>query len=136
MIIASIHHQYNTVSLLSIPRDLYVVTKDGYGTKINALYRAHRKLGDAQAKKVLITEVEEIINEPIHYNVMVDFNGFAAFVDALGGVEINVENSFVDHYYPTADKGWESIQFEKGLQIMDGTKALKYARSRHAEGFE
>jgi len=73
----------------------------------------------------------------------VDFTGFEKIIDDLGGVKINVENTFDDYKYPILgaedapwDQRWEHLHIEKGKQVMNGQLALKYVRSRYAEGEE
>lgn len=102
------------------------------------------------------TVVEEVLNVKIQYYAAVDLSGFVKIIDILGGISINVENAFVDCTYPWEGKPkdtslmgtrcyskaayskggshytYEPIKFNKGVQTMDGTKALKYARSRHS----
>jgi hypothetical protein len=58
-------------------------------------------------------------------------DAFIKVIDSVGGVDINVENTFCDAGYPLkGDSGIETLQFFKGDQHMDGTTALKFARSR------
>jgi len=70
-------------------------------------------------------------------------------VDLLGGVEVEVERAFDDYRYPIAGKEndlcdgdpefncrYEHLHFDQGEQLMDGQTALKYVRSRNAEGEE
>jgi anionic cell wall polymer biosynthesis LytR-Cps2A-Psr (LCP) family protein len=81
--------------------------------------------------------------------LLIDFSGFKKIIDAVGGIDIEVEKGFVDKEYPISGKEndfcggdpkyacrYETVQFERGLQHMDGEKAFKYVRSRHAEGEE
>ena len=78
-----------------------------------------------------------------------DFSSFKEIIDALGGVKIDVANSFTDDLYPIegreedlcdGDKEfkcrYETIHFEKGINYMDGTTALKYVRSRNGDNNE
>jgi LCP family protein required for cell wall assembly len=65
--------------------------------------------------------------------VRLDFQAFIDLVDAVGGVDINVERTVVDYAYPTADGGTISIRFDPGEQHMDGERALQYARTRHGD---
>jgi len=67
----------------------------------------------------------------------VDFSGLKDIVDALGGITVNVENTFCDYNYPTELKGdTRKVCFTAGPQQMNGVKALQYSRSRHALGVE
>jgi len=63
----------------------------------------------------------------------VNFDGFAAMIDALGGVEVDVPHRIVDDEYPTPDFGTMRIEFEAGRQRLDGARALQYVRTRHAD---
>ncbi|MFA6296378.1 MAG: LCP family protein [Patescibacteria group bacterium] len=117
------------VALISIPRDLYVNLKDFGNTKINSVY-ALDKDSNPDSNRI-IKSIEGVTGLPIHYYIQADFEGFKKAVDAVGGIDVNVEHSFVDDKYPTNNFGVETISFEKGLNHMDGETALKYSRSRH-----
>src|SRR5690606_11303223 len=92
---------------------------------------------------------EFVTGEPVHYAMVMDFSGFKEVIDTLGGVEVDVEHSFTDTEYPIAGREndlcdgdpeyrcrYETIEFKQGRQYMDGETALKFVRSRHAEGDE
>ena len=101
--------------ILSIPRDLKVEL-EGYGLqKINAAYA----FGGGP---LLVSTVRAATGLPIHHYVEVDFAGFAAIVDEVGGVSINFPN-------PARD-GKSGLSVQAGLQHLDGEEALAYARSR------
>lgn len=129
IMIASIEPKEHKIALLSIPRDLYVQVpdKDVY-TKINAIHA----YGETQKKdygpQLLKQKVEEITGLTIHYYGRIDFTAFKQIVDAVGGVNINIENSFFDY--------WHKISFSAGTEKMDGERALAYVRARYIEGPE
>jgi anionic cell wall polymer biosynthesis LytR-Cps2A-Psr (LCP) family protein len=75
--------------------------------------------------------VEHNFGAPMHHYVRVDFEGFRAVVDAVGGIDVVVEEPIVDAAYPTEDYGTIRIEIPAGPQHMDGEMALWYARSRH-----
>jgi anionic cell wall polymer biosynthesis LytR-Cps2A-Psr (LCP) family protein len=77
--------------------------------------------------------VEDNFNISIDGYVLVDFDGFTEVVDAAGGVNVDVPYEIVDPEYPTANYGTEVVRFEPGMQHMDGARALKYVRTRHAD---
>ncbi|GGA65498.1 hypothetical protein GCM10011490_15190 [Pseudoclavibacter endophyticus] len=77
--------------------------------------------------------VEGITGLKIHYYVFVDMAGFASLIDALGGVEINVTKPVGIGINDDGSPGWQPATewIEPGLQTMDGSTALWYARSRY-----
>ena len=119
------------VSYLSIPRDLRVEIP-GYGTsKINA---ANQVGGPA----LTLATVKALTGLPIDHVVVVDFDGFEELIDAIGGIDVNVpkpilSNKFDCPYKPARCADWEGWKFEKGVQHMDGRRALVYSRVRKNE---
>ncbi len=131
IILLSVNPKTKQIGMISIPRDL-LAPIPGYGyRRINNAYAfaedALPGSGGNTAKKV----VGDIFSLEINYFVTVNFNGFKQLIDDLGGVSIDIENSFTDPYYPTDDFKTKVVSFKAGRQLMDGTAALQYARSRH-----
>ena len=136
MIIASIKPSENKVALISIPRDLSVPIP-GYGwRKINNANHFGEMKEKNSGPKFAAEVVSKVFDIPIDYYLRVDFSGFEKLIDELGGVKINVENSFVDPTFPTDDYGYQTVSFKQGWQKMDGLTALNYARSRHGSNNE
>ena len=107
--------------ILSLPRDL-LVEIPGRGTnRINAAYA----YGGAP---LMVRTVKEATGLPIHHYVEVDFVGFQAIVDEVGGVTINFP-------YPARDEN-SGLLVEAGSQTLNGPQALAYARSRHYQEFQ
>jgi LCP family protein required for cell wall assembly len=100
------------VKLLSLPRDLLVEVKPGVKDRINAAYN------DGGLERT-VTAVENYTKVPLDHYAIVDFEGFEAVVDAMGKVEVRVEDEF--------PPGWH---MEQGLQELNGRRALFYARYR------
>jgi len=140
MLVASVSLDNPSASVISIPRDTWIPEAKA---KINSAYY----YGKIPLAKSLTGEV---VGVPVHYAVLIDFSGFTKIIDILGGIEVNVERSFTDAMYPISGKEndtcggsdpkylcrYETISFNAGEQTMDGTTALKFVRSRHAEGTE
>ncbi|HEX4677944.1 MAG TPA: LCP family protein [Gaiellaceae bacterium] len=120
------HHR---LYYLSIPRDL-TVPIPGYGTqKINA---AFQNGGAALAIKT----IHDFTGTDINHIVVVNFGDFKDLIDALGGIDVNVphpirSNRF-DCPYSTAARcsQWQGWRFPKGMQHMNGERALIYSRIR------
>lgn len=133
IIIASYDYKNNNVILLSIPRDFHVEVGENVNwfSRINSIYSSNEQKEEGTGMKELTKTVEKIIGEEIQYYAVVDFNAFTEIIDAVGGININVENSFTDYMYP---KGvdYQTVSFKAGPQTMDGETALIYSRSRHS----
>lgn len=138
IILASINPRNDQTTLISIPRDYLWNTESG-NDKINQAYSQglskngdHQEAGE-QARKA----VEQLSGLRIPYFVALDFLGFKKAVDEIGGLDIEIERSFTDSLYPNQTNGYlPSVSFRKGRELMNGERALIFARSRHAEGPE
>lgn len=141
MLLASIDPVNGSMSLLSVPRDLWVSAPGGGSSKINAVYAnaKYKVLGKnshdtAGAEAAGITAAEQTVGQvlgvPIHYYTMIDFMAFKQAIDTVGGVTIDVPSDLID---PTMawENHWSSVLARKGVQNFNGTQALMYARSRH-----
>lgn len=129
IMVASIRPQDGQVALLSIPRDLYVqVPGQEYYAKINAVHAYGESKKTGEGPETLRQKVAEITGLPIHYYGRIDFPGFKRFVDAVGGITVTIDTSFLDY--------WHKISFSAGTEKMDGERALAYVRARYIEGPE
>lgn len=165
MIFASIDPSNKKVTLVSIPRDLWVPQLKH---KINFAYAD----GEAKKKGGGIIEaraaVKSVLGQNIDYTLRLDFDGFVKAIDMVGGLDVTVDNALDDSQYPLGGKEnescghsdieiaslsaqlatgsateldafpcrYEHLRFDKGVHKMDGITALKFVRSRHAEGQE
>jgi len=100
MILASVDEDGKDVALVSIPRDLWA---DSLSAKINAAY-AFGQEKDGKGLNMARETVSILLGVPVHYAVRVDFDGFIKAVDLIGGLDIEVDNSFVDAHYPITGK--------------------------------
>jgi LCP family protein required for cell wall assembly len=124
----------NRVSMLSFPRDL-LVNIPGYGkNKINAAYPiGERQIGLGYGPALLKETVGELVGLPIDHFVMINFDGFKTLIDKIDGIYVDVPKALDDPAYPTDDYGTIKIHFDAGRQLLDGDRALIYARTRHAD---
>lgn len=133
IMLAGIHPANMQVSLMSIPRDAFIRVPNYGLQRINAVNVLGEMEEEGRGRELLAESIAfnfEI--QPDRY-VMLNFQAFTALVDAVGGVEIEVEKVIVDYAYPTEDYGTRELRFDPGLQRMDGETALAYARTRHAD---
>ncbi|MEK9200876.1 MAG: LCP family protein [Patescibacteria group bacterium] len=135
IIFTSLSIKANTITTVSIPRDVWIPK---LSAKINSAYHSG---GLSLAKSV----VAEFVGQSIHYALVLDFSTFVKAIDQLGGIDVDVENTFTDGQYPIAGREndlcegdptyacrYEQITFTKGDTHMNGEAALKFVRSRHS----
>lgn len=131
MIVVSIDPVRKSVSMLSVPRDLWVPIP-GHGTgKIGVAYGAG---GVALARQAIETN----LGIQIHYYAWVGLEGFIKVIDTFGGVDVDVSHPIVDDAYPddvnSADPyAYRRLYIPAGPQHLDGVRALEYVRSRHGD---
>lgn len=177
MILAYIQPRKESIHLISIPRDIWVelplLKEEKKGYKINAAYaigkdqkqypdRAEAFKGEGGGGSLAKYAIDTVTGIQPTYFVAINFYAFAASIEALGGVEINVKQGFDDPFYPLEEEKnndcshseeeiaaltatlsgdlliaefpcrYEHLYFEAGPQMMDGKTALKFVRSRHS----
>ncbi len=133
IMVLSYNHEENHAIMTSIPRDFFVeIPEQGRYTKINGIYAIGERIDPGNGLEYLKGVVEEIMGREIQYHGMVNLVGFVDLIDAIGGIEVDVENSFTDHRYPVEgqETRHQTISFQEGLQTMDGKTALRFVRSR------
>ena len=131
MILASFYPAGPAVTMLSIPRDLYVEIP-GYGSnRINTAHFWGESEFEGGGPVLAAQTILLNFGVPVHHYVRIDFEAFRAIVDAVGGIDVTVEAPIVDEAYPTEDYGTMRIEIPAGLQHMNGETALRYARTRH-----
>lgn len=121
------------VSLLSVPRDLFINVPNYGMQRINTINVLGEMEQSGTGSTLLAQSIEQNFGIGIDYYVRLDFQAFVALVDAVGGLEINVPYAISDYQFPTDDYGTTEVHFEAGRQHMDGQTALIYARTRHAD---
>jgi len=130
IMVMSIDTLSKKVSLLSLPRDLYVaIPETSLYTKINSLYQYG--LGNERGIETLRATVENITGQKIQYSFILDFSGFEKVVNTIGGIPVDVVRDFYDPRYPGKNYSYETFEIKKGWQTLDGSTALKYVRERH-----
>lgn len=126
----SIDTEKHKVALISLPRDLYVtLPEERVAGKINSLYQYG--LSQNQGTQAIEKAVTMVTGEPLHYTVILDFDGFEKIIDAFGGIELEVTRDIYDERYPGKNYSYETFELKKGWQKLDGKTALKYVRERH-----
>jgi LCP family protein required for cell wall assembly len=118
------------ISLLSLPRDLWV-TIPGFGQdKINAAY------SDGGPKLALQT-VKLATGLHVNYLIGVNFHSFTSLVNEMGGVYVPVDQAYVhtnaeNNALPVSER-WSAIDIQPGYQLLNGPNALAFSRFRHTD---
>lgn len=147
MIFTSVSLIKPEIVLISLPRDIWI---SAIRAKINSAYYWGNQKEAGGGLTLAKSTVEEIVGQPVHYGLVLDFNGFVKIIDVLDGIKVDIKRAFVDEKYPIAGREndpcggsdpefrcrYEVLRFEAGSQKMSGETALKFVRSRNAEGDE
>ncbi len=137
LMVAVVDPSKHDVHLLSIPRDTKVKIPgySGY-RKANSAYALGetKRIQQEKAKKEVTTSGVSVVRDmlsdyleiPVRSYVTIDFKGFEAVVDAVGGLKINVQKSMIYDSYADGTH----IRISKGEQVLDGKNTLDYVRHR------
>jgi LCP family protein required for cell wall assembly len=130
MIVVSVDPAHHQVTLLSLPRDLWVAIPRHSDAKIDLAYFE----GGAPLARAT---VEKNFKIPIHYYAWVGLNGLVRVVDRVGGIDVDVLHPVLDDNYPNDFSGngygTERVYLAAGPQHLDGRHTLQYVRSRHGD---
>lgn len=136
IILFSLDPAAKTAAILSIPRDLWVEYPGLQRTgRINGANIVGDEIsypgggGPAYAVKA----VEKVLGLRVQYYVLINFEVFNQFVDAIGDIEVCPPEPIDDDQYPDGSYGYISIHFDAGCQKLDSERLLQYARTRHSD---
>ena len=137
MVIAILRPNDGQVSLISIPRDLWVSIPGWENQRINTAYQHGELNGYPGGGPGLLKDtIQYNLGIRIDHTAMVDFDGFRKIVDTLGGVDVPISCPYTDWhlidptYDPEIEANWSLYTVDPGVIHMDGDLALWYARSR------
>lgn len=122
LILISFDPQRNRISGLSIPRDTRAVIPGAGEQKINSSFAVG-------GPSLTVRTVQDLLGVPVHYYVKLGANSFAHIIDAIGGIEVDVER---DMKYTDTWAGLY-IDLKKGRQVLTGEQATHYIRFRRDE---
>lgn len=160
IVLAKIAPRDQEITLISIPRDLWVLVDEKNSEPLYSKINYAFPFGGGQKSKEIVSRVTGIKPD---YFFAVDFAGFSKAVDQIGGIDLKITRPFIDNYYPldigatdpcgktpeemialeatlSGDRldqqytcRYEKLVFNIGTTHIDGSTTLKYARSRHSE---
>lgn len=137
IVIAAVRPKLGLVTLISIPRDLYVYIPTVGMDRINTPYEYGEMYHYPGGGKALLKDtILYNLGIRIDHIAIVDFDGFSRIVDTLGGLDVPVFCPYTDwhlidpSYDPNNADNWSLYTVGPGVVHMDGALALWYARSR------
>src|ERR1700693_104639 len=133
MILTRIDPATKSVTMLSIPRDLWVRLCNGGSGKIDQAF-LH---GGAQCA---IQTVENDLKVHVDYYAWIGLQGLVSVLNDVGGVNVIANNPVMDDYYPADLSGGNPFDYQRilvlpGAQHMNGTLALEYVRARDDDAY-
>jgi len=135
LIVVAIDLKTKQVSLLSIPRDLWVyIPTYGWG-RINTAHRIGQrfKYPEGRGPGLLMRTIQENLGIPIDHWVRIGYDGFGRAVDELGGVDMVVPCPVNLRYKPPTSGEEQEMFLEPGVHHLDGATALRYVRTRRGD---
>lgn len=130
----------NQITSLALPRDLY---HPDYKTKINALLYYGVSQNPDYPLGFPTQAIADLTGINIDHTLLIDIASLENLIDLVGGVKINIEESFIDDKFPRKGVAvaietdpeilYETVVFNQGQEIMNGDRALKYMRSRNSQ---
>jgi LCP family protein required for cell wall assembly len=139
MLIVSINTETRTVSMLSLPRDLFVYIPTPTMTRLNTVYGIGESFGWTGGGFGLLREtIFYNFGINVHYYAKVNFTGFQTIIDTLGGVDMAVECTYEDYYLKDQvdltkpkEENYYLRKLDVGYYTMQGQEALWYVRTRN-----
>ncbi|MFB7495095.1 LCP family protein [Streptomyces sp. NPDC056161] len=138
-----VYADHKNAIAVSIPRDTLVTIPpcrlpDGSWTQTqtNVMFNAAFSVGETDKGNPACTQntVEQLSGLRVDHTVVVDFKGFAALTDVVGGVEVCLPNDIYQNDLSPSRTTRGDLIFKKGVQTVSGQKALDYVRLRHGIG--
>lgn len=114
--VAVVNPKSYQVLLVNIPRDYYVQLHGRYGKRDKLTHAG------MYGVEMSVKTIEDLLDIDINYYFKVNFTSLEAIVDAIGGIEVNSEYAFTSYI--------GKYKFTKGINKLDGKRALAFARER------
>jgi polyisoprenyl-teichoic acid--peptidoglycan teichoic acid transferase len=133
IIIASYDPQTDTIGLLNIPRDIHVAILDVNDelVRINTLMVRGESRAEGYGPYYAMETLQLNFGMYIDAYIAFDFVAFIEFIDAIGGVTVDVPVTISDPTFPDMNYGYDPLYIPRGINHFDGREALAYARTRH-----
>lgn len=132
LILLSVDPVTKSVSMLSIPRDLFIpIPNHSEMQRINSVYVVGELQRPGAGPLLTMQTVQYNFGISVNSYVAVSFDAVIGLIDSIGGIDVNVPTAINDPEYPDMNFGYDPLYIPAGTVHMDGQLALKYARTRH-----
>jgi polyisoprenyl-teichoic acid--peptidoglycan teichoic acid transferase len=126
IIFASLDPKANKITLVSVPRDLWMPDLTGANKKINGAYAYGENIQKGGGLSLTKAAVAKVTGQEVDYGIRIDFSGFVKAVDIIGGLDINVDNAFDDYAYPVSDKEDDSCGYlPEDIEVFTATASAE-----------
>jgi polyisoprenyl-teichoic acid--peptidoglycan teichoic acid transferase len=134
MMIVSIDPSTNSIGILSLPRDTYVVIR-GYASRqrINSALVFGELERVPNGPNLMMETVQNNFGIRVNDYLAVDFQAFIDVVDAIGGIDVTIDYTINDNQYPSMNYGYDPFYLAAGTHHLMGYDALRFARTRHGD---
>jgi LCP family protein required for cell wall assembly len=135
MMLSSFDPQNERIGILSVPRDMHfaVMGMSEELMRVNTLMVEGETLQEGCGPYFAMETFQLNLGMYIDAYLAFDFEAFIAFIDAIGGITIDVPAAIDDPNFPDMNYGTRHLIIHAGVQHMDGRTALDYSRTRHGD---
>jgi len=128
LILVTFNPQTLQATMTSVPRDMYLKTACS-----NGAYRRINTTTWGSSSSCAVKTIENLFDVKVDYYAKINFKGIVQLVDALGGIDVDVEYSFCDQ---NSSRAWgnNTVFVDAGKQHLNGEQSLALARNRHVAG--
>jgi len=135
LMLVSLNQKTNKVALISLPRDLYIpLPNSDKRDKLNAVYAwGYEKGGVGTGINYIKDTISRITGLYVSNAIIINFKAFEEFIDAIGGVDVNLKADFIEDkqwWCDTQGQNCRAFFLPKGKNHLNGETALFYVRSR------
>lgn len=134
IMLASFDPQRQHIGVLSIPRDTFFALPDtGELVRLNTLLVRGEARQEGAGPLLAVNTLQYNLGMYIDAYLVFDFEAFTTLIDAVGGVQVEVNYAIIDETFPDMNYGYDPLRLRPGVYTFNGRDALRYARTRHGD---
>jgi LCP family protein required for cell wall assembly len=133
MLLVSFDPANNRLGILHIPRDTHLALLDGDLIRVNTMLVEGEDMQEGYGPYYAMQTIQNNFGMYVDAYVAFDFVAFMEFIDAIGGITVDVPYVINDQAFPNMNYGYDPLYLSPGEYTFDGYDALRYARTRHGD---